>query len=138
MISKKQRRKRKGVVTVEAALVFSLLLLLTLGIIEYGWLFLKTEEATNAARRGVRLAVKPDVTSEEVLTAVDGFMASSNLGDSGYQVAVTPSDVSAAGVGDIVTVSITLPYSNVSITGAPLVPTPQNVEASVSMAKEGP
>ena len=119
-------------------MVFSLLLLLTLGIIEYSWLFLKTEETTNAARRGVRLAVRPNATSAEVLTAVDAFMTSSNLDDSGYQVTITPSDISAAAAGDIVTVSITLPYSNVAITGSPIVATPENVEASVSMAKEGP
>ena len=44
---------------VEAAIVFPILLMLTLGAIEYGWLFLNAQQVTNAARQGARIAILP-------------------------------------------------------------------------------
>jgi len=130
--------KDAGVVTVEAALVVPILLLLTFGLIEYGWLFLKAQDVSNAARRGARVAVRADVTAGEVVSAIQDMMLSAELDGSGYQVNITPANVSTVPPGDIITVEVVLPYSNISLTGTPLVPVPANVQASVSMAKEGP
>ncbi len=136
--SRARRQKDSGIVAVETALILPVLLLLTFGLIEYGWLFLKSQEITNAARRGARVAVRADATSSDVISAVNNVMTASDLGDSGYQVTITPSVISTTSPGDVITVQITLPYANVSLTGTPIVPTPANVQASVSMAREGP
>lgn len=136
--SQARRRKDSGIVAVETALILPLLLLLTFGLIEYGWLFLKSQEITNAARRGARVAVRADSTSSDVISAISDIMTASDLGGSGYQVTITPSEISSMSPGDVIIVQITLPYANVSLTGTPIVPTPANVQASVSMAREGP
>ena len=138
----KRHRKndqRRGVVLIEAALVFPILLLLTFGLIEYGWLFLRMETITNAARRGARLAVTPDATSSEVHSAISDMMTTAGLADSGYAVTITPSDVSSLEPGEIVTVRIVVPnYKGISLTGAPMIPVPDQIERRVAMAKEGP
>ncbi len=136
--ARRRRRRADGVVTVEAALIVPILLLLTFGMIEYGWLFLKSQEITNAARRGVRVAIRADATTGEVTTAIGDALSVAGLGGSGYQVTITPSDVAGAATGDVIAVQITLPYDGVALMGTSLVPTPANIQASVSMAKEGP
>lgn len=128
--------QRRGVALIEAALVFPILLLLTFGLIEYGWLFLRMESISNAARRGARVAVTPDATSSDVSSAIAVMMTDGGLGDSGYTVTLSSLDVEP---GEIVTVHIVVPnYENISLTDAPLIPVPDQIERHVTMAKEGP
>ena len=135
----KRHRKcdqRRGVVLIEAALVFPILLLLTFGLIEYGWLFLRMESLSNAARRGARMAVTPDATNSDVLSAIGNMMTDAGLGDSGYTVTVSSLGVDP---GETVTVRIVVPnYQNIMLTQAPMIPVPDQIERGVTMAKEGP
>ena len=133
-----QRRESSGVVTVELALTVPILLLLTFGLIEYGWMFLKSQELANAVRRGARVAFRADATTSDVVASIDEMMNAADLGGSGYQVTITPSDVCSAASGDVVTVGISLPYENVTLVNTPIIPTPSALQASTSMAKEGP
>jgi len=129
---------RPGTATVEAAIVFPLLLILTLGAIQYGWLFLKAQQITNAARQGARIAILPDVTADDdVYPAIDALMTAAGLGSSGYTRTVTPGVLGSLGPGQPVTVRITLPGASVDIMGTGLLPTPENLVAAVTMAKEG-
>lgn len=138
MVRTQKRTRYYGLATVEAALVFPLLILLTLGVIEYGWLFLKSQQVTNAARNGARLAITPDATTQEVMNAIDSLMAAADMGSSGYTVSIVPGDVSAPAVGEAIYVQVTVPCANISIINTPLLPTPVSLQTSVAMAKEGP
>jgi len=122
---------------VEAALVFPLLLLLTMGAIEYGWLFLKAQHMTNAARQSARLAIRPDVKTLEVLALIDRLMAEGGLADSGYIVNLTP-DPTTVGAGDLLEVEIRVPSAGIVIIDASFLPVPQWLRATVTMTKEGP
>jgi hypothetical protein len=53
-------RDERGAELVEFAFVFPTLLLVMLGIIDFGFLFQRYEVVTNAAREGARIAVLPD------------------------------------------------------------------------------
>jgi hypothetical protein len=66
------------------------------------------------------------------------FMNTAGLGSSGYTLTITPSNVAALNPGDTLTVSISVPYSKITLTGIPLIPMPSALRATVSMAKEGP
>src|SRR5205085_10889952 len=50
----RRNRDRRGALLVEAAIVFPLLLLLTFGLLEYGWPFMKIGQLENAARQAAR------------------------------------------------------------------------------------
>lgn len=128
------RLRYRGTAVVEAALVFPLLLLLTMGAIEYGWLFLKAQHTTNAARQGARLAIRPDVETPEVYALIDRLMAEGGLADSGYVVNLTP----ALHTGDTLTVEIRVPSAGIVIINASFLPVPEWLRASVTMTKEGP
>ena len=122
----------------EAALVFPLLLLLTMGAIEYGWLFLKVQHMTNAARQSARLAIRPDVETPEVLALIDLLMAEGGLADSGYVVNLTPADIASLSAGDLLEVEIRVPSAGIVIIDASFLPVPEWLRATVTMTKEGP
>src|SRR4051812_48414730 len=100
---RRQNRRRDGAALVEMAIVMPLLLLLTLGLIEYGWVFLRVSQINQAARQGVRTAVRPDATVNNVTTVVSNMMTQANLQNSGYTM--THTDI-GVGVSQPVTVQI--------------------------------
>jgi Flp pilus assembly protein TadG len=55
---------------VEFALVLPMLLLVVLGIAEFGFIFQRYEVVTNAAREGARMAVLPGYTNADVIARV--------------------------------------------------------------------
>lgn len=122
---------------IEIALVLPLLLALTLGLIEYGWLFLKDQAITNAARQGARIGVLPYSTNADALASITQLMTSAGLAGSGYTVTFTPSNVATVPPNQTVRVEISVPYANIALINLPLVPVPTNLRAVVIMAKEG-
>jgi len=113
-------------------------MLILMGLLEYGWLFMKQHEIGRAARGGVRKAVLPFTTNDEVLATVSDVMTIHGMAESGYTVTLAPSDVTVPYPSDIVTVAVSVPYENITLMGLPFVPVPTNLHSSASMAKEGP
>ena len=133
-----QNRRTRGVILIEMALILPLLLLITFAVLEYGWMFTKMGQVTNAARQGARIGVRPDATSADVNTAIDTFMSAAGFTTSQYTKSMSPSDPTTVPVTNTFTVTVTVTYSNITLTGFPLVPTPAQLQAVVKMAKEGP
>lgn len=114
----------------EAAIVFPILLMITLGAIKYAWFFLRAQEITNTARQAARLGILPDSTVAQVQTAIAAYMAKAGM--SAYTV--DPALTSVA--GPTVTVGIRVDASTVDLIPGYL-PAPASLYASVTMAKEG-
>ncbi len=53
---RRDRSRQRGAAAVEFALVFPLLVLLVMGIIDFGWMLMKANLVNNAARDSVRIA----------------------------------------------------------------------------------
>jgi len=140
--SKRNKKTRyRGTTLVEAAIVFPFLLIFTLGIIHYGWLYWKTQEITNAARHGARMAVRPDAVEAEIRAAIDNLLDVPVVRDSGYVVQFTPADISAPETGEPLNCTISVPATNIAIITGDLFLNPLagvDVVASITMAKEGP
>jgi TadE-like protein len=60
---------------VEFALVLPMLLLVVLGIAEFGFIFQRYEVVTNAAREGARMAVLPGYTSADVIARLKVYVS---------------------------------------------------------------
>lgn len=138
MASIEKNRKRRGIALVEAALAFPLLLLLTVAVIQYGWLFLKAQQITNAARHGARIAVTADATNAQVQTYITNLITDAGLADSGYAVTLNPGDVATVEARNLINVQISVPAESVNLLDTMLIPLPGSIRASVTMAKEGP
>lgn len=135
------RKDERGLELVETAILLTLLMLLTFGVMEYSWMFFRMQQLSNAARVGVRHAILPDSSNLSTSTKVDSMMSSWGMGGSGYSVVITGStsnDVSALGTGDLVTVAVSVYYSSVELLGMTLFPTPPEIRGTATMAKEGP
>lgn len=136
MARMKSKNNQRGVAIVELAIVMPVLILMTLGLIEYGWMFLKAQQITNAARQGARIGATVDAGAAEVGAAVSNAMNTAGLSASGYQVTVTPADVAGLELGETFTVNVTVIYADIGL-DMPLVPTPMTLQSTVSMVKEG-
>ena len=137
MVKAKKKARYSGTAAVETAIVFPILLLLTFGVIEYGWLFLKAHQITNAARQGARIAILPGASNEGVIAAIDSLMTAAEMGSSGYTITFSD-DVSSVPTGNMLTVTVTVSSEAVALMNIPFLPDPNNIGASVTMAKEGP
>ena len=107
---------RRGVAAVEFAVVASLLFLLILGIIEIGRAMMVLEMLNNGARNGARVGTLQGSSNTDVTSAVNAALA--NAGFSGHTTSVkvnaATADVNTAVQGDQVTVTVQVPYNNVT------------------------
>ncbi|MGD8501187.1 MAG: TadE/TadG family type IV pilus assembly protein [Phycisphaerales bacterium] len=143
MVRIREKNRHRGLAMLEVAVVFPLLLLISLGAIRYGWMFLKAQQITNATRHGARIAILPGVTEQDdVLPAIKSLMESAGIQYGDYSVTISPNPVSSAAAGDTVTVQVTVPFNKIDIMDIPLFtdlePANWNLGATVTMAKEGP
>lgn len=131
----KRRTRERGIALVEMALILPILVLLTFGVIEYGWMFMKAHQVTSAAREGARAGARALSTNAEVAMAVTRVMSDSGI--TGYTYSVSPA---ADGVetGARLTVTVSVPYTNVELLGISIFPTPASLTSATTMAKEGP
>ena len=83
MATLKTRRRAKssesGSSLVELAVSLPLLLVLIVGIVDFGFLFQSFEVVTNAAREGARIAVLPGYTNADVQARVSTYVSSAGL-----------------------------------------------------------
>jgi uncharacterized membrane protein len=119
------QHRRRGMALVETAVVLMVLVMLTFGAVEYGWLFTMQGHVTNAARHGARRAAMPDVNLNAVQAEVNTMLTNAGLNG-----AVT---ITAAPVGEPVSVLVTAPYQRLTF-----LPTPATLRSRAAMVKEGP
>ena len=129
-------KARRGAAAVEFALVVSLLFMLLIGLIDYGWIFLKVQQITQAARAGVRAAVVADSTTATVESTINAWMAQAGIATFTY--ILTPANVSEVSAGSPIKVEITVPTNQLALIRTSLIPVPDKLHAAASMAKEGP
>jgi hypothetical protein len=129
-LTRTKRPRHRGTTLVEMAVVFPLLLMVTLGALKYGWLFLRAQQITNAARQAARMAILPDANLDEVKAAIGFFMAGAGF----KTYTLDPALVSVA--GPIVTIGIRVDPATVDLLPGYL-PEPASLYAAVTMAKEG-
>lgn len=130
-----RRRARRGAALVEMAIVIPILCMLTLGLMEYGWVFVKVSQVNQAARNAVRVAVRPDATTQDVQNTVARLMSQAGIPSGKYTYACTDLGVD---VGEPVQVKITVNYAQITLTGTGLVPLPDVISGHGVMSKEGP
>ena len=114
-------RDERGAVAVEFALIFPLLILLVLGIVEFGFGYHAWDATQNAAREGARLgAVSPDVGEIEArVRGATDFLNQANLtvtiqcGLTGGTFGACPA-ASAWDEGDIVRVTVQYHYDYIT------------------------
>ncbi|RQR33394.1 pilus assembly protein [Burkholderia sp. Bp9143] len=122
-----RRRVQRGATIVEFALIASILIMLLIGIFEFGRVLFYWNTATEALRLGARTAIVCDVNATGVVKRVKSLMPL--LANSNVSVTYAPSgcDVSSCSFVTVsitnVTVSMMIPIANVAITMPPFTTT---------------
>ncbi|MEK6677373.1 MAG: TadE family protein [Planctomycetota bacterium] len=128
--SNPNRHRGRAAAIVEFAVVLPLLLTILLGIIEYGWVFMVRQTLQNAAREGCRLLV--------LQTSVEPYAnVTTRIGE-----VMAPTGISAFSSNMVhneceETVSVTVPYGNVSLVGGFFGTADYDLTGSCTMRKEG-
>jgi hypothetical protein len=107
-------RSERGAAIIETALTLPLLLLVAVGIFEFGRAYETWQIMTNAAREGARVAVLPTPIPGAVDARVREYLQLGGLtSDSTVGVAITPANVSlgAAGTASGSKVTVTYPFT---------------------------
>src|SRR5438270_12573056 len=76
---RRRLRSESGAELIEFALTLPLLLLLVLGIIEFGLMLQQYEVVTNAAREGARIRVLPTYSKQDSEDRVNQYLDASGL-----------------------------------------------------------
>jgi Flp pilus assembly protein TadG len=73
------RHNERGAALIETAITIPIILLIAVGIFEFGRAYQTWQVLTNAAREGARVAILSDKTDVEVQTAVRNYMQAGGL-----------------------------------------------------------
>lgn len=129
-----RKRSRGGVAAVEFAIVAPVFFLLVIGFIELGRGLMVQQVLTNASRVGVREAISLHTSQTDVVNAATAYAEGASI--SGITVSVTPNPSTAA-AGDQITVTVSVPYADVSWVPSPWFMGATTLEAESVMRKEG-
>lgn len=110
------RRKRRGASTVEFAVVIPVFFIFVFGIVELGRGMMVTHLLGNAARDGCRVGIIAGETTSTVASKVTSKLSSQGINGATTTVLVNDAnvDVSSANSGDVITVNVTVPASNIT------------------------
>ena len=105
---------QRGQAILETAFTLPLLLLVSVGIFEFGRAYETWQVLTNAAREGARVAILPGSTSGGVDTRVRDYLQMGGLvhdGTVGVSLTSTTVSMGAAGTASASRVTVTYPFS---------------------------
>jgi Flp pilus assembly protein TadG len=128
------RRNRRAAAAVEFAVVAPVFFLLVFGMIEYGRMVMVQQILTNASREGCRQAVLDGATTSGVQSTVNTYLSSGSI--SGSTVTVSPNPPTNAAFGDPVTVTVSIPFSQVSWLPSPMYLGGKTLTATTVMRRE--
>ena len=110
---RRRLRSEHGAELIETALTLPLILLVVIGIIEFGWVFQKYEVITNAAREGARVLVLPHFGPDDAVVRVQQYLTAAGL-NPGVATIPTPAAPVEVDLGGTciwtVTVSVSYPH----------------------------
>lgn len=115
--------RRRGAAAVELAVVTPLLLTMVFGIIEFGWTMMIRQNLINAAREGCRAATlkytSASALEAAVIAKIDGSLSSLGFShaEGDYTLEMEHAADPPVAPNDVETVTLSIPYSQVSLLG---------------------
>lgn len=136
LVRNRRDRRRSGTAVVEMALVLPLFLTLILGQIESMRFGMVTQLLSVAAREGCRVAVVHGRTRADVQARVAAVLTGSGI----VLDTVSPSPTNWATLkgGEAITLTLSVPFRDVSLFPSPYYFKDKNVIASATMSSERP
>lgn len=109
---------RRGIATIEFAVVAPVMMLLVLGTIDVTRVIQVKHYLTDAARTGCRAGTRPDATNTQIQAAVDTTVATFNIDKTDMTTTVrvngSVANASTAKSGDSIGVTVSIPINQVA------------------------
>ena len=105
-------------------------------MIEYGRMVMVQQVITNASREGARLAVLDGASKTEIETRVDEYLTSASIDTTLAVVEVLPDPPTNAAFGDPITVTVSIPFAEVSWLPSPMYLGGKTLTATTVMRRE--
>ena len=105
------KKNERGVALLETAVTLPLVLLVCVGIFEFGRAYQTWQVLTNAAREGARVAILTETTDAQVTEAVRSYMSSGQLPAAATASVAINRNVAMAGANTGSQITITYPFS---------------------------
>ena len=125
---------QRGVAAVEFAIVAPVFFILLMGMMEMGRALMVQQVLTNASREAARTAIVGTASGSSVTTAAVTYATNAKV--NGVTAVVSP-DPATAAPGSTVTVTVSVPYSNVTWVPLPKYLKTATLSAQTAMRKEG-
>jgi Flp pilus assembly protein TadG len=109
-----QRASQSGQAVIELALTLPLLLVIVMGIFDFGLMFQRYEVVTNAAREGARVGVLPNYTTADAQARAQQYLTSGGLSSASATIVAVPGQATfgnPAKTVSQVTVTVSYPYT---------------------------
>lgn len=106
----RRARNERGAALLEVALTLPLMLLVAVGIFEFGRAYQTWQVLTNAAREGARMAVLPGIDDADVTTRVQSYLDSGQLGNAEATVTITRNNTIPTGAGSATGSRVVISY----------------------------
>ena len=104
------RRRERGAALLEAAITVPIILLISVGIFEFGRAYQTWQVLTNAAREGARLAVINGSTDADVTTRVRNYMTAGQLPNASTATVTIDRGVGLSGADTASQITISYPF----------------------------
>jgi Flp pilus assembly protein TadG len=110
------RRNERGAALIEAAITIPIILLIAVGIFEFGRAYQTWQVLTNAAREGARQAILSDKTDADIQTTVQNYLHAGGL--PGYSTAAVVIDRNVAlGTNTASRITVNYPFNFMVLDG---------------------
>jgi Flp pilus assembly protein TadG len=131
----KRIRSEKGAALIEAAVTVPIILLISVGIFEFGRAYQTQQVLTNAAREGARLAVIEGSTDADVRTRVNAYLTGGGLKTlADGQIGITRTTaVTASSTGSTVEILYPFDFMVLNPVVKLIAPTDTKTGASITM-----
>ena len=110
--------------------------LLVFGMIEFGRMVMVQQVITNASREGARRAVLDGATTQEVTDTVETYLSSGAVPAESVDITVSPNPPTDAAFGEPVTVTVSVPFTDVSWIPTPFFLGDTDMAAQTVMRRE--
>lgn len=135
-----RRNARSGASAVELAMIMPVFVMMVMGQIETSRLGMVSQMMTTAAREGCRVAVINGSTFSDVQTRVNSILNPLGITPTSFSVSCTGTNSTwdQAPMGTPITVSLSIPYSQVSLLGTPLFLGGAVINGTATLSSENP
>jgi Flp pilus assembly protein TadG len=134
----RKSRSARGAAAVEMALVAPVFVTLLLGMIEASRLGMVAQLLTTAAREGCRVAVLDGSTQASVQARVNAVLTGSGISVGTVTPTCSSGAWTSAPMGTPISVTLSVPYSQVTWLGTPYFLKNCNIQSSATMSSERP